>query len=214
EKRVQQLHELLNKYNYEYYVLDNPSVPDAEYDKLLNELIEIEKQHPEWVTPTSPTQRIGAEPLPTFQKVRHQKQMMSLANAFSEEDLRDFDRRIQQAIGDNYSYMRELKIDGLAVSLRYVDGIFSKGSTRGDGTVGEDITANLRTIRSIPLKLKEPYTLEVRGEAFMPKKSFEALNKERAENGEVLFANPRNAAAGSLRQLDPRIAASRNLDVF
>lgn len=214
EKRVQQLHELLNKYNYEYYVLDNPSVPDAEYDKLLNELIEIEKQHPEWVTPTSPTQRIGAEPLPTFQKVRHQTQMMSLANAFSEEDLRDFDRRIQQAIGDNYSYMCELKIDGLAVSLRYVDGIFSQGSTRGDGTVGEDITANLRTIRSIPLKLKEPYTLEVRGEAFMPKKSFEALNKERAENGEVLFANPRNAAAGSLRQLDPRIAASRNLDVF
>ena len=214
EKRVQQLHELLNKYNYEYYVLDNPSVPDAEYDKLLNELIEIEKQHPEWVTPTSPTQRIGAEPLPTFQKVRHQTQMMSLANAFSEEDLRDFDRRIQQAIGLNYSYMCELKIDGLAVSLRYVDGIFSQGSTRGDGTVGEDITANLRTIRSIPLKLKEPYTLEVRGEAFMPKKSFEALNKERAENGEVLFANPRNAAAGSLRQLDPRIAASRNLDVF
>ncbi|MFC5465095.1 NAD-dependent DNA ligase LigA [Lederbergia graminis] len=214
EKRVQQLHELLNKYNYEYYVLDNPSVPDAEYDKLLNELIEIEKQHPEWVTPTSPTQRIGAEPLPTFQKVRHQTQMMSLANAFSEEDLRDFDRRIQQAIGDNYSYMCELKIDGLAVSLRYVDGIFSQGSTRGDGTVGEDITANLRTIRSIPLKLKEPYTLEVRGEAFMPKKSFEALNKERAESGEVLFANPRNAAAGSLRQLDPRIAASRNLDVF
>src|SRR5690606_29782415 len=136
------------------------------------------------------------------------------ANAFSEEDLRDFDRRIQQAIGLNYSYMCELKIDGLAVSLRYVDGIFSQGSTRGDGTVGEDITANLRTIRSIPLKLKEPYTLEVRGEAFMPKKSFEALNKERAENGEVLFANPRNAAAGSLRQLDPRIAASRNLDVF
>src|SRR5690606_31539656 len=189
-KRVQQLHELLNKYNYEYYVLDNPSVPDAEYDKLLNELIEIEKQHPEWVTPTSPTQRIGAEPLPTFQKVRHQTQMMSLANAFSEEDLRDFDRRIQQAIGDNYSYMCELKIDGLAVALRYVVGIISHGCTCEDRTVGEDIKANIRRISSMPHKPKEPYTPLVRGKAFKPKKSFEALNKERAEQGKELSANP------------------------
>jgi len=214
EKQLNELYRLLNQYNYEYHVLDNPSVPDAEYDRLMKELVKIEGEHPELITPDSPTQRVGGEPLSAFEKVRHETQMLSLANAFSEDDLRDFDRRIRQAIGDQFSYVCELKIDGLAVSLRYVDGLFVQGSTRGDGTVGEDITANLRTIRSIPIRLKEPFSLEVRGEAYMPKKSFLQLNKVREENGELLFANPRNAAAGSLRQLDPRIAASRNLDIF
>ncbi|MBS4198062.1 NAD-dependent DNA ligase LigA [Bacillus sp. FJAT-49732] len=214
EKQLKELYNLLNQYNYEYHVLDNPSVPDAEYDRLMRELIKLEEEHPELISPDSPTQRVGGEPLSTFEKVRHETQMLSLANAFSEEDLRDFDRRVRQGIGEQFSYVCELKIDGLAVSLRYIDGLFVQGSTRGDGTIGEDITANLRTIRSIPIRLKEPFSLEVRGEAYMPKKSFLQLNKVREENGEVLFANPRNAAAGSLRQLDPRIAASRNLDVF
>ncbi|MBW8349408.1 NAD-dependent DNA ligase LigA [Bacillus sp. IITD106] len=214
EKQLKELYNLLNQYNYEYHVLDNPSVPDAEYDRLMRELVKLEEEHPELISPDSPTQRVGGEALSAFEKVRHETQMLSLANAFSEDDLRDFDRRIRQAIGDSFSYVCELKIDGLAVSLRYVDGLFVQGATRGDGTIGEDITTNLKTIRSIPIRLREPLSLEVRGEAFMPKKSFLALNKTREENGEVLFANPRNAAAGSLRQLDPRIAASRNLDIF
>lgn len=215
EKRVQELHNLLNQYSYEYYVLDQPSVPDSEYDRLLQELAQLEEAFPELQSPDSPTQRVGGEALDTFQKVRHDVPMLSLANAFNEEDLRDFDRRIRQALDeDSYSYVCELKIDGLAVSLKYEDGLFVQGSTRGDGTVGEDITANLKTIRSIPLRMKEPYTTEVRGEAYMPKQSFIALNAVRDEKGEEPFANPRNAAAGSLRQLDPRIAASRNLDIF
>jgi DNA ligase (NAD+) len=214
EKRVKELHNLLNQYGYEYYVLDNPSVPDAEYDALLNELIHLEEQFPSLKTNDSPSQRIGGEILDMFSKVQHQKPMLSLGNAFNEADLRDFDRKVRAAIGDDFSYVCELKIDGLAVSLRYENGLFEQGATRGDGTTGEDITANLKTIRSIPLRLNQPVSIEVRGEAFMPKKSFEALNKIKDENGEEPFANPRNAAAGSLRQLDPRIAASRNLDVF
>jgi len=214
EKRVAELHNLLNQYGYEYYVLDKPSVPDAEYDKLLQELMELETQFPNLKTSDSPTQRVGGEILDMFNKVEHRSQMLSLGNAFNDQDLRDFDRRVRQAVGDDVSYVCELKIDGLAVSLRYENGLFSLGATRGDGTIGEDITSNLRTIRSIPLRLKEPVTLEVRGEAFMPKRSFEALNNAKAEKGEEPFANPRNAAAGSLRQLDPKIAASRNLDVF
>ncbi|MED3795370.1 NAD-dependent DNA ligase LigA [Niallia alba] len=214
EKRVKELHNLLNQYGYEYYVLDNPSVPDAEYDALLNELIRLEEQFPSLKTNESPSQRIGGEILDMFSKVQHRKPMLSLGNAFNEADLRDFDRKVRAVIGDNFSYVCELKIDGLAVSLRYENGLFEQGATRGDGTTGEDITANLKTIRSIPLRLNQPVSLEVRGEAFMPKKSFEALNKIKDESGEEPFANPRNAAAGSLRQLDPRIAASRNLDVF
>ncbi|WP_404330819.1 NAD-dependent DNA ligase LigA [Mesobacillus maritimus] len=214
EKRVTELHNLLNQYGYEYYVLDKPSVPDAEYDKLLQELMELETQFPELRTPDSPTQRVGGEILDMFNKVEHQSQMLSLGNAFNDQDLRDFDRRVRQAVGDDVSYVCELKIDGLAVSLRYENGVFTLGATRGDGTIGEDITSNLRTIRSIPLRLNEPVTLEVRGEAFMPKRSFKALNKAKSEKGEEPFANPRNAAAGSLRQLDPKIAASRNLDIF
>ncbi|PKG25142.1 NAD-dependent DNA ligase LigA [Niallia nealsonii] len=214
EKRIKELHNLLNKYNYEYHVLDNPSIPDAEYDRLLKELISLEELFPALKTSDSPSQRVGGEILSMFSKVQHQKPMLSLGNAFNEEDLRDFDRKIRQAIGDKFCYVCELKIDGLAVSLRYVDGLFEIGATRGDGTTGEDITANLKTIRSVPLRLKKPVSIEVRGEAFMPKKSFLDLNAAKEENGEEPFANPRNAAAGSLRQLDPRIAASRNLDIF
>ncbi|KAB2331183.1 NAD-dependent DNA ligase LigA [Cytobacillus depressus] len=214
EIKVKELTNLLNQYNYEYHVLDQPSVSDAEYDGLLRELAEIEGKYPELISSESPTQRVGGEVLDMFEKVQHQSQMLSLSNAFNEQDLLDFDRRIRQAVGDDFSYVCELKIDGLAVSLRYEDGLFELGATRGDGSTGENITANLRTIRSIPLRLNREVTLEARGEAFMPKRSFEALNKQRMDKGEELFANPRNAAAGSLRQLDPRIAASRNLDIF
>ncbi|KAF0815826.1 DNA ligase (NAD(+)) [Bacillus sp. ZZV12-4809] len=214
EKKVKDLHNLLNQYNYEYYVLDQPSVPDAEYDRLMRDLIELEEQFPELKTEDSPTQRVGGEILDMFEKVEHQSQMLSLGNAFNEQDLRDFDRRVRQGAGEEVSYVCELKIDGLAVSLRYEDGLFILGATRGDGTIGENITANLKTIRSIPLRLKESVTMEVRGEAFMPRRSFEKLNKAKEENGEEPFANPRNAAAGSLRQLDPRLAAKRNLDIY
>jgi DNA ligase (NAD+) len=214
EKKAKDLQNLLNQYGYEYYVLDQPSVPDAEYDRLLRELIEIEEQFPELRTPDSPTVRVGGEILAMFNKVQHATPMLSLGNAFDEQDLRDFDRRVRQGVGGDVSYVCELKIDGLAVSLIYEDGLLVRGATRGDGTTGEDITSNLKTIRSLPIRLKEPVSIEVRGEAFMPKKSFEALNKVRLEKEEEPFANPRNAAAGSLRQLDPKIAASRNLDVF
>ncbi|RFU61830.1 NAD-dependent DNA ligase LigA [Peribacillus glennii] len=214
EKHVKDLQNLLNQYSYEYYVLDTPSIPDAEYDKLLRELIEYEEQFPELRSSDSPTQRVGGAVLEMFEKVEHRSPMLSLGNAFNEADLRDFDRKVRQAVGDDVSYVCELKIDGLAVTLRYDDGFFAQGATRGDGTIGEDITENLKTIKSIPLKAKEPITIEVRGEAFMPKKSFEALNKAKEERGEEPFANPRNAAAGSLRQLDPKLAAKRNLDIF
>ena len=214
EQKINELRSLLNQYGYEYYVLDKPTVPDAEYDRLMQELLEIEAKFPELKTPDSPSIRVGGEVLDLFEKVEHRTPMLSLGNAFNEQDLIDFDRRIRQAVGDDFSYVCELKIDGLAVSLRYEDGLFIQGATRGDGTIGEDITANLKTIKSIPLRLRENVTLEVRGEAYMPKRSFEALNKAKEERGEELSANPRNAAAGSLRQLDPKIAATRNLDVF
>ncbi len=214
EKRVQELHVQLNQLNYEYHVLDQPTVSDAEYDQLLRELINLEESFPQLKSPDSPTQRVGGAVLDMFEKVQHQSPMLSLGNAFGEQDLLDFDRRVRQAVGDLISYVCELKIDGLAVSLRYENGLFIRGATRGDGTIGEDITSNLRTIKSIPLRLKEPVSIEVRGEVFMPRKSFEALNALKMERGEELAANPRNAAAGSLRQLDPKIAASRNLDIF
>ncbi|WP_017754511.1 NAD-dependent DNA ligase LigA [Calidifontibacillus oryziterrae] len=213
-RRLNELKELLNQYNYEYYTLDKPTVSDAEYDRLMQELMELEAQYPELITPDSPSQRVGGEPLAAFTKVQHTSPMLSLGNAFNEGDLRDFDRRIRQEVGDQFSYICELKIDGLAVSLRYEKGIFLLGATRGDGVVGEDITYNLKTIKSIPLKLKNEINIEVRGEAYMPKRTFEELNKERETRGEELFANPRNAAAGSLRQLDPKIAAKRQLDMF
>ncbi|MDQ0230234.1 NAD-dependent DNA ligase LigA [Metabacillus malikii] len=214
ENRVKELHELLNTYNYEYHVLDKPSVPDAEYDRLLQELLKIEESYPELKSADSPTQRVGGAPLDNFQKVEHRTPMLSLGNAFNETDLRDFDRRVKQAVGEDVQYVVELKIDGLAVSLRYEDGLFKQGATRGDGTTGEDITENLKTIRSLPLRLKQTLSFEVRGEAFMPKNSFEKLNVMRMQNDEEPFANPRNAAAGSIRQLDPKIAANRNLDLF
>lgn len=214
EQRIAELNKLLHEYGHAYYVLDKPVVEDSVYDQLLHELIALEEANPEFIYPDSPTQRVGGTVLEGFKKVTHETAMLSLSNAFDEAGLRDFDRRIEQAIGQNYSYVCELKIDGLAISLRYENGVFVQGATRGDGSVGEDITANLKTIRAIPLRLKEPVTVEVRGEAYMPKKSFEKLNERRAENGEELFANPRNAAAGSLRQLDPKIAASRNLSTF
>ncbi len=204
----------LNQYSYEYYALDKPTVEDAVYDKLLHELIALEEKHPNWITSDSPSQRIGGEVLEGFNKVAHKTPMLSLANAFNEQDLLDFDRRVREKVGDDREYMCELKIDGLAVSLEYEAGSYKRGATRGDGTIGEDITANLRTIRSIPMKLKRDFSIEVRGEAFMPKKSFKNLNETREQEGLDLFANPRNAAAGSLRQLDTKIAASRNLDIF
>ncbi|WP_262177049.1 NAD-dependent DNA ligase LigA [Saccharococcus sp. Marseille-Q5394] len=213
EKRVQELNDLLKEYGHAYYVLDKPAVPDSVYDSLMQELLSIEAENPDLIFPDSPSQRVGGEVLEGFSKVVHEYPMLSLSNVFNEEDIRDFDRRVQAEAG-NATYICELKIDGLAVSLKYENGTFVQGSTRGDGTVGEEITANLKTIRTVPLKLAEPVTIEVRGEAYMPKKSFMRLNEMRDENGEEPFANPRNAAAGSLRQLDPKIAASRNLAVF
>ncbi|HSJ39166.1 MAG TPA: NAD-dependent DNA ligase LigA [Planococcus sp. (in: firmicutes)] len=214
EQRVSELNELLGTYGHAYYVEDNPVVPDAVYDQFLNELIELETLYPDLVFPDSPTQRVGGAPISNFNKVTHVRPMLSLSNVFGEEDLREFDKRVRSGAGDEVDYVCELKIDGLAVSLIYEDGKFVRGATRGDGRLGEDITVNLRTIRTIPLKLKEPVSLEVRGEVFMPKKSFHDLNEQRGDKGEEVFANPRNAAAGSLRQLDPKIAASRNLDIF
>lgn len=214
EARMKELHELLHDYGHAYYVLDEPLVSDAIYDQYMRELMELEEQHPSLILPDSPTQRVGGKPLDGFQKVRHRTPMLSLSNAFSEQNLREFDRRIKELVDSDYRYVCELKIDGLAVSLLYEDGKLVRGATRGDGTTGEDITANIRTIRAVPLRLKESVTLEVRGEAYMPKASFQALNGLRQEQELELFANPRNAAAGSLRQLDPKIAASRQLSVF
>ncbi|OOE00057.1 DNA ligase (NAD(+)) LigA [Anoxybacillus kestanbolensis] len=213
EKQIAELRGQIEKHNYAYYVLDQPSISDAEYDELMRKLMELEEQYPQYKTPDSPSQRVGGAPLEAFQKVTHRVPMLSLSNAFNEGDLRDFDRRVRQEVGD-VRYVCELKIDGLAVSLRYEDGYFVQGATRGDGTTGEDITENLKTIRSLPLRLRKQVTIEVRGEAYMPRKSFEKLNEKRKMNGEELFANPRNAAAGSLRQLDPKVAASRQLDIF
>lgn len=214
EQKVAEYNRLLHEYGHAYYVLDQPTVPDHVYDKMLHELLAIEQEYPDLIYPDSPTQRVGGEILKGFNKVEHRYPMLSLGNAFSEADLKSFDERVRQSIGDNFSYVCELKIDGLAISLMYDNGLFVRGATRGNGFVGEDITENLKTVHSIPLRLKEPVTIEVRGECYMPKKSFTNLNKVRAEQGEELFANPRNAAAGSLRQLDPKIAAKRNLSTF
>ncbi|MCA0984347.1 NAD-dependent DNA ligase LigA [Halobacillus yeomjeoni] len=214
QQRIEALKKELEQYGYEYYTLDAPSVSDYEYDQKLRELIDLEEEFPDLQTPDSPSQRVGGKPLDAFEKVEHDIPMLSLGNAFDDQELRDFDRRVRNGTDEDVSYVCELKIDGLAVSLRYEDGVFVRGATRGDGTVGEDITKNLRTIRNIPLRLKKPETIEVRGEAYMPKPSFIKLNEAREAKEEEPFANPRNAAAGSLRQLDPKIAASRNLDIF
>ncbi|SER04330.1 DNA ligase (NAD+) [Azotobacter beijerinckii] len=217
-ERIARLRSEIDEHNYRYYVLDTPSVPDAEYDRLFYELKALEAEHPELVTPESPTQRVGGEALAAFGQVRHELPMLSLGNAFAEEDLLDFDRRVREGLGLDggiVDYSCEPKLDGLAVSLLYENGQLVCGATRGDGSTGEDITANVRTVRNIPLRLHGegwPTLLEVRGEIYMPRAGFEALNARAVENGGKTFANPRNAAAGSLRQLDPKIAASRPLD--
>ncbi len=221
KKRILELRELINYHNYRYYVLDSPEISDEKYDRLFQELKELEKQFPELITPDSPTQRVGGQPLPEFKQIEHRIPMLSLDNVFNEEELRDFDARVKKMLKTDrgIEYVCEPKLDGLAVELIYENGIFVAGATRGDGRVGEDVTANLKTIKSIPLalfskKVKPPAILEVRGEVIINKKDFEKLNLEREKSGEPLFANPRNAAAGSLRQLDPKVTASRPLDIF
>ncbi len=215
--QLEALRQKLREYEYHYHVLDNPLVPDAEYDRLMNELKNLEWQHPEWITVDSPTQRVGAKPLDGFAQVTHEIPMLSLDNAFSDEELDGFLRRMESYITEDphtLAFCCEPKLDGLAVSILYVDGVLNQAATRGDGTTGEDITSNIRTIRNIPLKLNmdnPPARLEVRGEVFMPQKGFEELNERALEKGEKTFANPRNAAAGSLRQLDPKITRQRPL---
>ncbi|MBA1235527.1 NAD-dependent DNA ligase LigA [Pseudomonas stutzeri] len=225
-ERIAELRSEIDAHNYRYYVLDEPSVPDAEYDRLFKELRALEAEHPELVTPESPTQRVGGEALAAFGQVRHEVPMLSLGNAFEEQDLTDFDRRAREGLdlpagdlfgdGAELEYSCEPKLDGLAVSLLYENGHLVRGATRGDGSTGEDISANVRTVRNIPLKLHGsgwPAVLEVRGEIYMPKAGFEALNARQLESGGKPFANPRNAAAGSLRQLDSKITASRPLEL-
>lgn len=216
-ERAARLRDEIEHHNYVYYVLDNPEISDQAFDRLMRELIELERQFPELISPDSPTQRVGGKPLEGFSTVRHRVPMRSLANVFSAGELSDFGRRVTTALPNAaIDYVVELKIDGLAVSLLYEDGVLVRGATRGDGEIGEDITANLRTIAAVPLRLRKkvPGVLEVRGEAFMPKEAFARLNERREEAGEPVFANPRNAAAGSLRQLDPRITAERRLGIF
>lgn len=215
EEKALEITKLLEQYNYEYYVLDNPSVPDSEYDRLMKELIAIEKEHPELVNPLSPTQRVGGKVLSSFNKIQHKRMMLSLANAFSEDDMRDFDRKVRELTGESkVEYMCEMKIDGLAMSLDYVDGKINYAATRGDGTTGEDVTNNVLTIKSIPTRVEQTKPFEVRGEVYMSKKTLNELNAIREQNNEVLLANARNAAAGSIRQLDSSIAASRKLEAF
>ena len=214
KERIQELTMLLKEANYRYYVLDDPRMPDFEYDHLLRELEDLEKEYPQFVLPDSPTKRVGGEALTQFQKVEHPVPLMSLQDVFSLEELEEFLTKVQES-APNTEFSVEPKIDGLSVALEYVDGVFVRGATRGDGTVGEDVTENLKTIRSIPMTLENaPSRLIVRGEVFMPKKSFQHLNEIQEKEGKPLFANPRNAAAGSLRQLDPKIAAKRGLDIL
>ncbi len=211
--RMNEIIELLNKWSYEYYVLDKPTVDDSEYDRLMQELIRIESSHPEWIREDSPTQKVGGEAISKFKKVVHEVPMLSLGNVFNEEEIREFDSKIAKVFKDR-EYVCELKIDGLAVSLEYKKGKFVRAATRGDGLIGEDITHNVKTIKTIPHVLTESIDLDIRGEIYMPKKSFERLNKKYINEGLSPFQNPRNAAAGSIRQLDPKVAASRGLDSF
>ena len=216
--RARKLHAELHEHNYRYYSRDDPLIPDAEYDQLLRELQSLEEQYPQLITPDSPTQRVGAVPLKAFGEVRHEQRMLSLDNAFSDDELLDFDRRVRERLEtDEVEYAAEPKLDGLAVSLLYRDGRLVRAATRGDGVTGEDVSQNVRTIASVPLKLAGrsiPEVLEVRGEVYMSHAGFEALNQQAASAGQKLFVNPRNAAAGSLRQLDPAITARRSLEIF
>lgn len=217
---ISRLRDEIDRHNYLYYVLDSPAIPDAEYDRLMRRLEELEAANPGLVTPESPTQRVGARPLAAFGTVRHTVPMLSLANALAKEEAVEFDARVKRQLGldpgEKVEYAGEPKMDGLAVELVYEDGRFVKGSTRGDGVVGEDVTQNLKTVRSVPLRLREgfPAYLEVRGEVFLPLDAFRRLNREREAKGEPQFVNPRNAAAGSIRQLDPKVTATRPLDIF
>ncbi len=213
KKRLEELKEKISENDYLYYVLDNPQISDYEYDLMLKELMDIEKAHPEFLTADSPSQRVGGEALSAFQSYTHRNPLLSLGNSYNENDLREFDRRVKSDLGvDEVEYVVEYKIDGLSIALTYANGILVTGATRGDGYVGEDVTANIRTVKNIPLKLRRPAPLmEARGEVYLPRASFERLNKQREENGEPLLANPRNAAAGSIRQLNPKIAAERDL---
>lgn len=215
QEEISKLVSLLNKYSYDYYVEDNPQISDTEYDTLYKQLEKLEENHPEYILENSPTQRVGDRVLDEFEKITHKIPMLSLSNTFSTEDLRDFDARVSKLVpGHNVEYICELKIDGLAISIKYEDGRLVSAATRGDSSVGEDVTENIKTIFSIPKVLKDNKTFEVRGEVYLPRKSFELLNSERESNNEVLFANPRNAAAGSLRQLDSKITAKRRLSAF
>lgn len=224
KSRLQELRALLALHDYRYYVLDDPIISDAEYDEIYQELLKIEADHPEWVSPDSPSQRVGGAPLAELGTVEHEVPMLSLANAFEDVEVRAFDRRVGEGLaaaglltpGDSVQYACELKFDGLAISLRYIDGVLVQGATRGSGETGEDVTANVRTIRNIPLRLRDPVpgVLDIRGEVLMFRSDFERLNAEQADRGQKIFINPRNAAAGSLRQLDPRITAARPLRFF
>lgn len=215
-ERLAWLRQEIARHDHLYYNLDRPEISDQEYDALVQELLAIEQEYPELVTPDSPSQRVGGQPIAAFSQVRHPQPLLSLSNAFSSENLVEWDLRLRRMLHrEQLDYVAEMKIDGLSVALTYIDGYFTTGATRGDGLVGEDITANLKTIKTLPLKLNQALPrLTVRGEAFMPKEAFQRLNTEREAQGLSLFANPRNAAAGSLRQLDPRVAASRSLDLF
>lgn len=213
-QRLEDLKEELNYHSHQYYVLDTPQISDSEYDKLYQELVEIEQAHPDWILPDSPTQRVGDVLIEDLDKVEHLEGMYSLNNAFNYEEVEDFIQRVESTTQSPQSYMVECKIDGLAVSLRYEDGSFIQGATRGDGQIGEDITHNLRTIRSIPLRVNHPINGEIRGEAYMPKDVFKQLNETREEEGLELFANPRNTAAGAIRKKDPKEASKLPLNVF
>ncbi|MCF0117275.1 MAG: NAD-dependent DNA ligase LigA [Bacilli bacterium] len=215
KQRAQEITELIERYNYEYYVLDNSSVSDAEFDRLMQELILLEKEHPDIRSPLSPTQRVGGQVVTEFEKITHKRMMLSLANAFKEDDLRDFDRKVRDVLHvDEVEYMAEMKIDGLAMSLDFVDGKLNYAATRGDGTIGENVTTNVMTIKSIPSHIDVDKPFEIRGEVFMPKASLNKINEERQKKGEPLLANARNGAAGSIRQLDSKVAASRKLDAY
>ena len=214
EVQISRLRQDIQNYDYHYYVLDEPLISDSEYDRLIQELINLEKQYPELITPDSPTQRVGGKPLPKFNSIQHRQPLLSLENAFNESDLLEFHRRVGR-IASSADYITELKIDGVSVALVYENGILINAATRGDGITGEDITANIRTVKTVPLRLRQPIPrLEVRGEVYMPKSEFVRLNQEKEEKGERIFANPRNAAAGSLRQLNAAITASRALSAF
>ena len=213
EKRIDELIKKLNIANYEYYTLDTPSITDQEYDDMMDELIKLETQNPNLVRNDSPTLRVGGQVVSSFKKVTHEVPMMSLGDVFNIDEIKEFDERVRKVV-PKVSYVCELKIDGLSVSLKYEKGKLVRAATRGDGVVGEDITHNVRTIKNVPLSLPKDIDIEVRGEIYMPITSFNKLNEEREKKGENLFANPRNAAAGSVRQLDSKVAASRNLATF